>query len=220
MLTIADVLDAEDLKRVHETLAEAPFVSGKTTAGPTAAKVKANQQADGSDPRVRALGDFVRRALQRSPTFIAFARPQRWSKILFSKYGVGDQYGFHTDDASMDGGDGGRIRTDLSFTLFLSDPDTYEGGALLIDGLDGEREFRPAAGSAVIYSTGQLHRVTPVTRGERVAAVGWVHSMVSRSDERELIFDLQRVRWSIAEGQPQLLLDKAIGNLLRMWGKP
>lgn len=220
MLTIADILDAEDLKRVHETLSEAPFVSGKTTAGPTAAKVKANQQADGTDPKIRALGDFVRRALQRSPVFVAFARPQRWSRILFSKYGPGDQYGFHTDDASMEAADGGRIRTDLSFTLFLSDPDTYEGGALLMDGLDGEREFRPAAGSAVVYCTGQLHRVTPVTRGERVAAVGWVHSMISRADERELIFDLQRVRWQMGEGTQQLLLDKAIGNLLRMWGKP
>ena len=220
MLTIADVLDAEDLKRVHETLAGASFVDGKTTAGPTAAKVKANQQADGTDPKVKALGDFVRRALQRSPVFIAFARPQRWSKILFSRYREGNAYGFHTDDATMEAADGGRMRTDLSFTLFLSDPATYEGGALLMDGLDGEREFRPAAGTAVVYSTGQLHRVTPVTRGERLAAVGWVHSMISRPDERELIFDLQRVRWQLGDSQPQLLLDKAIGNLLRMWGKP
>jgi len=220
MLTIADVLDAEDLKRVRDTLADTAFRDGKATAGATAAKVKANRQADPADPKVKPLAEFVRRALQRSSVFIAYARPQRWSKLLFSKYGPGEQYGFHTDDATMEADGGGRLRTDLSFTLFLSDPDTYEGGALLMDGLDGEREYRPAAGSAVVYSTGQLHRVTPVTRGERLAAVGWIHSMVSRNDERELIFDLQRVRWSMPDGPNQLLVDKAIGNLLRMWGKP
>jgi PKHD-type hydroxylase len=220
MLTIADVLDAEDLRRVHETLAEASFRDGRATAGPTAAKVKSNQQADGSDPKVKALAAFVRRALERSPVLIAFARPQRWSKILFSRYRDGDAYGFHTDDATMEAEGGGRMRTDLSFTLFLSDPAAYEGGALLMDGLEGEREFKPAAGTAVVYDTGQLHRVTPVTSGERVAAVGWIHSMISRADEREVIFDLQRVRWTAPEGQNRLLLDKSIGNLLRMWGKP
>lgn len=220
MLTIADVLTAEDLDRVREGLVAAAFHDGRRTAGAAAKKVKSNQQADGSDPKVKALAVFVRQALERSPTFVAFARPQRWSRMLFSKYAPGDQYGFHTDDASMEGADGQRMRSDLSFTLFLSDPETYEGGALLIDGLDGEREFRPAAGTAVLYSTGQLHRVTPVTRGERLAAVGWIHSMVSRSDEREVVFDLQRVRWATPEGPSWLLLDKAIGNLLRMWGKP
>jgi PKHD-type hydroxylase len=220
MLTIADVLTAEDLDRLRQGLAEVPFVDGRKTAGAAARKVKSNLQADGTDPRVQALGGFVRKALERTPLFGAFARPQRWSKILFSKYGAGDQYGFHTDDAVMEAEDGRRMRTDLSFTLFLSDPAAYEGGALLIDGLDGEREHRPAAGSAVVYSTGQLHRVTPITSGERLAAVGWIHSMVSRNDEREAVFDLQRVRWSLPEGQSRLLLDKTIGNLLRMWGKP
>jgi PKHD-type hydroxylase len=220
MLLIADVLSAEDIARVREGLAAAPFVDGRKTAGAQARKVKSNQQAQGADPGVKALAAFVRQALERSPVFIAYARPQRWSRIMFSKYAPGDQYGFHTDDATMEGEDGRRMRTDLSFTLFLSDPETYEGGALVMDGLDGEREFRPAAGSAVLYSTGQLHRVTPVTRGERVAAVGWVHSLLSRADEREAVFDLQRVRWSMPENQNRLLLDKAIGNLLRMWGKP
>ena len=220
MLTIADVLDAEDLKRIREGLAEAPFRDGRATAGAAARKVKANQQADGSDPKVQSLARFVRQALERSPAFMAFARPQRWSRIMFSRYREGDAYGFHTDDATMEAADGGRMRTDLSFTLFLAEPDTYEGGALLMDGLEGEREFKPAAGSAVLYGTGQLHRVTPVTSGERLAAVGWLHSMISRSDERELLFDLQRVRWNTPDADQRLLLDKAIGNLLRMWGKP
>jgi PKHD-type hydroxylase len=220
MLTIADILAAEDVQRVRDGLAATTFKDGKATAGPVAAKVKANQQADGSDPKVKALAAFVRQALERSPVFMAYARPQRWSRLLFSRYRPGDAYGFHTDDAAMEAEDGGRMRTDLSFTLFLTDPQTYEGGALLMDGLDGEREFRPAAGSAVLYPTGQLHQVTPVTAGERLAAVGWVQSMVGRGDEREVLFDLQRVRWATPEGQARLLLDKSIGNLIRMWGKP
>lgn len=114
---------------------------------------------------------------------------------------------------------GGPLRTDLSFTLFLQDPGAYDGGALLIDGLDGEREFRPAAGSAVVYQTGQLHRVTPVTRGERLACVGWIQSRVRRADQRELLFDLERIRPATPEGEARLLLDKAIGNLLRMWSE-
>ena len=220
MLTIADILAPEDLDRVHASLAELTFLDGRRTAGPAAARVKANHQADGADPKTRALAAFVRQSLERSPVFMAYARPQRWSRLLFSRYREGEAYGFHTDDATMEAEDGRRLRTYLSFTLFLSDPATYEGGALLMDGLDGEREFKPAAGSVVLYPTGQLHRVTPVTSGERLAAVGWVQSMVSRADEREVIFDLQRVRWSTPEGPNRLMLDKAIGNLLRIWGNP
>ena len=220
MLTIADVLDSADVARLRETLAAAPFRDGKATAGPEARKVKANQQAIGDDPAVAALAAFVRRALERHPIFMAYARPSRWSRLLFSRYRGGDAYGFHTDDATMEAEDGRRLRTDLSFTLFLSDPTTYEGGALLVDGLDGEREFRPEAGSVVLYPTGQLHRVTPVTSGERLAAVGWVQSLIGRADEREVLFDLTRVRWATPEGDARLLLDKSIGNLMRMWGKP
>ncbi len=219
MLTIAAVLEEDDLVRLREGLARAPFLDGKTTAGPAARKVKANQQAQGADPGVRALAEFVFRALERSPVFMAYARPAKWSRLIFSRYRPGDAYGLHTDDATMEAAGGGRMRTDLSFTLFLSDPSSYEGGALLIDGLDGEREFRPEAGSLVLYPTGQLHRVTPVTAGERLAAVGWVQSLVSRADEREILFDLQRVRWLGGGDDARLLLDKSIGNLLRMWSR-
>lgn len=219
MLTIADVLEPADLVRVREGLAAAPFGDGRRTAGAVARKVKSNSQADGEDPGVAALAVFVRQALERSPVFMAFARPAVWSRIMFSRYAPGDAYGLHTDDATMAAEGGGRMRTDLSFTLFLTDPADYEGGALLMDGLDGEREFRPEAGSAVLYPTGQLHRVMPVIAGERLAAVGWVQSLVNRADERELLFDLQRVRWATPEGEARLLLDKSIGNLLRMWGR-
>lgn len=215
MLTIADVLAAEDVARVREGLAAAPFGDGKRTAGAAARKVKANAQADGADARVQALAKFVRDALERHPVFSLYARPARWSPVLFNRYRGGDAYGFHVDDPVM-----GEVRTDLSFTLFLSEPETYEGGALLIDGLDGEREVKLSAGSLVLYPTGALHRVTPVTSGERLAAVGWIQSLIRRADEREILFDLGRTRASLPDGEARLTLDKAIGNLVRLWGEP
>ena len=215
MLTIADVLAAEDVTRVREGLAAAPFGDGKRTAGGAAKKVKANTQADGGDPKVQALAKFVRDALERHPVFSLYARPARWSPVMFNRYRGGDAYGFHVDDPVM-----GEMRTDLSFTLFLSEPDTYEGGALLIDGLDGEREVKLPAGSLVLYPTGALHRVTPVTSGERLAAVGWIQSLIRRADEREILFDLGRTRASLLDSEARLTLDKAIGNLVRLWGEP
>ncbi len=220
MLTLVDVLGPEDVARVREGLAEAPFRDGKRTAGAAARKVKSNLQADSADERVRALAEFVRQALERSEVLRLYARPARWSKLLFSRYGRGDAYGLHVDDATMAAEDGGRLRTDLSFTVFLSDPESYDGGALVIDGIDGEREVKLPAGGVVLYPTGALHRVEPVTRGERLACVGWLQSLIRREDERELLFDLGRVRASLPEGEARLLLDKSIGNLLRLWIAP
>ena len=220
MLTLIEVLGPEDVARVRDGLAEAPFRDGRRTAGSAARKVKSNLQADGSDERVRALADFVRQALERSEVLRLYARPARWSKLLFSRYAPGDAYGLHVDDATMAAEDGGRLRTDLSFTLFLSDPESYDGGALVVDGLDGEREVKLPAGGVVLYPTGALHRVEPVTRGQRLACVGWIQSLIRREDERELLFDLGRVRASLPDGEARLLLDKSIGNLLRLWTAP
>lgn len=220
MIILAAVLNPDDVRRVRDGLAAAPFRSGRATAGAAARKVKDNAQAAADDPKVAALGRFVRDALARHPAVRGYVRPARWSSVMFSRYAPGQSYGLHTDDATMRAEDGGPLRSDLSFTLFLSDADAYDGGSLLLDGLDGERELRPEAGSAVIYATGQLHRVTPVTRGERLAAVGWIQSFVRRPDQRELLFDLERVRAGVPDGDGRLLLDKSIGNLLRMWAEP
>jgi len=215
MLTIADVLTPEDVERVRDGLSSAPFGDGKRTASGSAKSVKANAQADGADAKVQALAKFVRAALERHPVFSLYARPARWSPLMFNRYQGGDAYGFHVDNPVM-----GEVRTDLSFTLFLSDPGTYEGGALLVDGLDGEREVKLAAGSVVLYPTGALHRVTPVTSGERLAAVGWIQSLIRRADQREILFDLGRTRESLPNSEARLTLDKAIGNLVRLWGEP
>lgn len=219
MLTLQGVLAPEDVVRVVEGLATAPFRDGRKTAGGDAKKVKSNLQADGSDEKVAALADFVKKAIERHPVFAAYARPARWSKLMFNRYGPGQAYGAHVDDPMM-GADAERLRTDLSFTLFLSDPAAYEGGGLIIDGLDGEREARLAAGDMILYPTGELHRVEPVTRGERLACVGWIQSLIRRQDQREILFDLARVRAAMGPGEPRLTLDKSVANLVRLWGEP
>lgn len=219
MLTLQGVLPPEDVARVVEGLSAAAFRDGRKTAGGDARKVKANLQADGSDEKVAALAGFVRKAIERHPVFTAYARPARWSALMFNRYGPGQAYGDHVDDPVM-GGETGRLRTDLSFTLFLSDPASYDGGGLVIDGLDGEREAKLSAGDMILYATGELHRVEPVTRGERLACVGWIQSLIRRPDQREILFDLSRVRAAMGPGQARLTLDKSIANLVRLWGEP
>lgn len=218
MIEIAELLDREAVLACRDTLARVPFRDGALTAGAAASKVKRNQQAKGDDPDVVALGRQVRLALERHEIVRRLVRPVRWSSLMFSRYARGQEYGLHADNAVMSDSEGWPFRTDVSFTLFLSDPETYDGGALLIADRAGEREFRPAAGCVVFYPTGHLHRVTPVTAGERLACVGWVQSFIRRPDQREVLFDLERLRDGTT-GDTTLMLDKTIGNLLRMWGE-
>lgn len=218
-MVLDNVLSSVEIGRVRESLEHVPFRDGKITAGAAARSVKSNEQAEGDNPEVAALARMVKMALQRHPTFYALARPYRWSNLMFSRYVAGHRYGPHTDDASMLDEHGWPLRTDLSFTLFLSNPDEYEGGALRFVDDANDRSFRPAAGSAVLYPTGILHEVTPVTSGVRLACVGWVQSLIRRADQRDVLFDLERVRSELDEGAAQLHLDKAIGNLLRMWSE-
>lgn len=220
MLSIAEILSAEDVERVRAGLAEVAFQDGRATALGPARKVKNNRQSSSEDDKTRALTAFVRQALERDPTFMAYARPARWSKPMFNAYGVGETYGDHVDKAMMGSVDERLLRTDLSFTVFLSDPDSYDGGELVMDGLDGQRAVKLAAGSVVVYPTTAMHRVEPVTRGERLACVGWVQSLIRRGDERDILFDLARVRGSLPEGEARLTMDKAIANLTRLWGEP
>lgn len=215
-MILLSVLAPEDVARLRAKLAHAEFRDGKETARGDARRVKRNAQAG----NVEALGVFVRSAFDRSPVFQAWARPARWSRLLFSRYEEGDAYGLHADEPFMAADGGGTLRTDLSFTLFLSDPESYDGGELVIVGADGERSVKAEAGTVVVYETGRLHRVEPVTRGERLAAVGWIQSRVRQAERREVLFDLWRVRSALGEGDPRLTLDKTIGNLQRLWGEP
>lgn len=218
-MIVLEVLSAPEALDIRQRLSAAPFRDGRATAGPSAGSVKHNTQARGDDPVVVDLARRVRLSLEAHPTVRTLVRPARWSHLLFSRYEPGQQYGLHADNAAMYDPAGRPLRTDVSFTLFLSDPADYDGGALLLNDLAGNREFRPLAGHAVFYATSQLHRVTPVTQGERLACVGWIQSLIRRPDQRELLFDLEGVREE-AGAEGALLLDKAIGNLLRMWGEP
>lgn len=222
-LILQSVLEAEDVERVRRDLAAVPWASGKRTAGPAARGVKENLQADGEDARVQALERFVTEALRRHALFEIAARPQRLSRVMFSRYEAGMTYGAHTDDALMGQGEA-RLRTDLAFTLFLSPPDSYDGGALTIDSALGEQELKLEPGDAILYPAGSIHHVAPVTKGERLAAVGWVQSLVPDAGQREILFDLSVTRTRVAEGgasrEELLRLDKSVSNLLRMWARP
>ncbi|MEZ6024178.1 MAG: Fe2+-dependent dioxygenase [Hyphomonadaceae bacterium] len=222
MIILERVLEAADVARVRQQLEAAPWVAGKRTAGPTARAVKENLQADGADKGVQALEQFVADALRRHPLFEIAARPARLSRLLFSRYEPGMTYGAHTDDALMGKGED-KLRTDLAFTIFLTDPKDYEGGALTVTSALGEQAIALEPGDAVLYSAGSIHYVAPVIKGARIAAVGWLQSHVADAAQREILFDLSVTRGRLAAaGAPQdemLTLDKTISNLLRMWAR-
>ena len=220
-LILQGVLAPEDLERMRGELCEIGWASGKRTAGPAARDVKENLQADGSDPRVQALERFVIEAFHNHPLFEIAARPAKLSRLLFSRYEPGMTYGAHTDDALMGGET--RLRTDLAFTLFLAARDTYDGGELVVESALGEQSISLDAGDAILYPAGSIHYVAPVSRGVRLAAVGWIESFIADAGQRELLFDLSVTRERLAAAgvarEELLRLDKSISNLLRMWAR-
>lgn len=221
-LILSGVLDGEDIARVRRELEGVAWAPGERTAGPTARAVKENLQADGEDKRTQALERFVADALRRHPLFEIAARPQRLSRLLFSRYEPGMTYGAHTDDALMGGGED-KLRTDLAFTIFLTDRADYKGGELTLESALGAQAIALEAGDALLYPAGSIHHVAPVTRGARLAAVGWVQSLVPDAARREILFDLSTTRARLAQSAPSdavLTLDKSISNLLRMWARP
>lgn len=214
-ISIAGVLARVDLAEVRNALTGASFVDGRRTAGWAAAGVKDNQQALGS-PALEALTESLVDRLKSHPVFELAVRPKRFINATFSRYVTGSAYGTHVDNAIMQG-----ERTDVSFTLFLSDPDHYDGGELVIETASGEEEIKLDAGSIFAYPSTTLHRVNPVTRGERLAMVGWVRSYVRDAARRELLFDLETARRGVFDRlgkTPEFdLLSKTSANLLRLW---
>jgi PKHD-type hydroxylase len=218
-LAIAGVLAADELQIARELLADAPFRDGRETAGPAAARVKANMQADPSDPRTRDAKRLIAAALERNAAFASAARPARLSPLLLSRCRAGEGYGAHIDDAIMHPGEQ-TLRADVAFTVFLSEPEAYAGGALVIEATDGERAYRLPAGAALVYPASTLHRVDPVTDGERLVAAGWAQSAVRSPDRREVLHDLERALAEIdgkGADAASKRLRKTISNLLRMW---
>jgi len=216
-LAIESVLSKPEVEAIRASIPALDFGDGRATAGRYAREVKANDQAKPSK-KLDAILDTVRDKLTAHGVFASAVRPRAFTRLILSRYREGQTYGLHVDDALMQG-----IRTDVSFTLFLSDPDAYEGGALEIEDAFEAREVRLPAGSLVLYPSTTLHRVTPVTTGERLAIVGWAQSWIRDAGQREILFDLDR---SVAEvhareGKSVLFdtLAKTRSNLLRMWAE-
>ncbi len=219
IICMANILNSEELGVIVDRLKNAEFVDGKLTAGWYAQQVKNNAQLKNDAAPTQELRNLVNQALKRNSLFQIAARPKAIRPIMFSRYQGGMYYGTHIDNAIM--GDEELMRSDLSLTLFLSDPATYTGGELVIESTQGEQAFKLDAGSMVVYPTTTLHRVEPVTEGERLAAVTWVQSLVRDAHNREILFDLDTVRDTIFQKSGKTaefdLLSKSIANLLRKW---
>jgi len=217
LLVIEKLLTAIEVQVLREAASGLQFDDGRKTAGRFAAEVKANDQAAPS-PELAAVLAKVETALAANALFRSAARPKALTRLILSRYRTGQTYGLHVDDALMAG-----LRTDLSFTLFLAEPDAYDGGALIIEDTFEARAIKLNPGDLILYPSTTLHRVEPVTRGERLAVVGWAQSLIRRADQREILFDLdQAVETTFAaEGKSPLFdnLAKTRSNLLRMWAE-
>jgi PKHD-type hydroxylase len=213
---VIPVLEPAQAERILQALATHRFVDGKATAQGPARDVKHNLQAERSGHSLSALDALVSSALSANSLFQAFAFPRRVRPPIFSRYEPGMAYGEHVDGAIMHD-NGNALRADLAVTLFLSPPESYEGGELVISLPYGEEEIKLPAGEAVVYSADSIHRVAPVTRGVRMAAVTWVQTAVHDSRMRALLFDLFLAMKKVEANQdPSLLLSKTYHNLLRL----
>lgn len=216
-IAIANVLSPEDLRAVHDALDAARFVDGKATAGFAARLVKHNEQA-GASPALDGVRRRVADRILANDVFRMAVRPKTLTPLLFARYAPDMTYGSHVDDALMQG-----MRTDVSFTLFLDEPQTYDGGELVIENAAGEDPVKLPAGALIAYPSTSLHRVAPVTRGMRRVAVGWARSFIRDAGQRELLFDLDTARRRIFERAGKSaefdLMSKSLANLMRMWAE-
>ncbi len=219
IVVIDNFLEPKELKAIAQILEKVNFVDGKTTAGWHAKLVKNNTQLDNKDPHRQELLDSISIALWHNELVKAAVQPKFIPTLLFSRYETGMYYDTHVDNSLM-GGDN-FFRADVSFTLFLSDPDSYSGGELTIEGSYDDRSYKLQAGSAIFYPSSSLHRVEPIASGIRLAVVGWIQSLVRDANKREMLFDLDTARRSIfaREGKTAEfdLLSKTYSNLMRMW---
>jgi PKHD-type hydroxylase len=221
ILCLSQILNAEQRAHIGTLLDDAAFADGAETAGWHAKLVKVNRQASSKQPAVREAAALVSAALREHAVFRAAVLPRRIAPPLFARYGGGESYGTHVDDALM-GGD--FLRSDVAVTVFLADPESYAGGELVIEDSAGEQEFKLGAGDAIAYPATSLHRVASVTSGERRVAVTWVQSLVRDAGKREILFDLDTARQQVFEREGKSatfdLLAKSHANLLRRWAEP
>ena len=223
LLHIPRLLAPESLAALQAGLADAPWADGRATAGAQAALAKHNQQLPEAWAGLQPLQQLVREALAASPLFFSAALPKDISPPMFNRYGGAlNTFGNHVDSAVRHGPGGNRVRTDVSCTLFLADPASYDGGELVIEDTYGPQRVKLAAGDLVLYPGHSVHRVEPVTRGHRVASFFWVQSLVRSDQQRRQRFDMDQhlmaLRSRHGEGDPSLVgLTGSYHNLLRMW---
>jgi PKHD-type hydroxylase len=224
LLHIPRVLTESQVARGLALLEDAKWVDGRTTAGHLSARAKHNLQVAEGTPEARELGEVIVSALERTPLFMSAALPLRVFPPLFNRYEPGMAFGAHVDNAVRQvAGNPLRVRTDLSATLFLSPPDEYDGGELVVDDTYGAHAVKLPAGDMILYPASSLHRVNPVTRGVRLASVFWVQSMVGDDGERSLLFDLDMAISQVTEASPDspavVALTGCYHNLLRRWSE-
>lgn len=223
LLTIPQVLSPEAVEYCRNQLLSTEWVDGKITAGQQSAQAKYNSQLPESHPVARAMGDFILDALVNCPTFIAAALPLKIFPPLFNCYQDGGHFGTHVDNSVRHvAGTIVRVRTDLSCTLFLTNPDEYEGGELVIEDTYGNQSVKLNAGDMVLYPSTSLHHVTPVTRGARISSFFWLQSMVRDDGERALLYDLDQSIQTLASeaglNHPNVVrLSGIYHNLMRRW---
>jgi PKHD-type hydroxylase len=222
LLQIPDVLTSKEVEHARKLLEAADWIDGKVTAGHQSAGAKDNMQLPEGHPTAEELGGLIIAALERNSLFMSCALPLKVFPPLFNRYQEGQAFGSHVDNAIRQvSGTPHRIRTDLSATLFFSQPDEYDGGELTIEDTYGVHDVKLTAGDLILYPSSSLHHVRPVTRGTRLASFFWIQSMVRDDGQRTLLFDLdlaiQRVSQEIPGHETVLQLTNVYHNLLRQW---
>jgi PKHD-type hydroxylase len=224
MIAIPDVLDSASLAKVRSVVDTGEWIDGNATAGHQSALAKRNRQLVEGGAAAREAGALVIEALQTNATFIAAALPAKIFPPLFNRYAGGEKFGTHVDNAMRLGPGGLRVRSDLSATLFLADPDDYDGGDLVVEDRAGAQAIKLPAGHLLVYPASSLHRVEPVTRGTRTACFFWVQSMIRDDGARRILFDLDNAVRQIAatqghDARPVIELTGVYHNLLRRWAE-
>ncbi|MCW8963753.1 MAG: Fe2+-dependent dioxygenase [Gammaproteobacteria bacterium] len=222
LMTIPDLLNTQQLEEIRALLGDASFVDGRLSAGRDAQRVKNNEEMASDNALNVKLNQLVLGRLYQHPTFQAAAMPLKLSSAFFARYGAGQSYGQHVDDAIM-GPQGGQYRTDVSMTVFLSGPEDYEGGELTVETEHGEQHVKLPAGHAVFYPSGSLHSVAEVTSGQRLVAVAWAQSMVRDPQQRALLYDMYIVKEALQNVSPDAeataRANRSYINLVRLWSE-
>jgi PKHD-type hydroxylase len=225
LIQVPGVLTAAQVTEVRGIIDAAEWTDGNATSGAQAALAKRNRQLPEDGPAARRAGELILDALGRNPLFVAAALPAKVWPPLFNRYGGGEQFGLHVDNAvRVKRGGVERLRSDLSATLFLSHPDSYEGGELTVEDTYGAHSVKLAAGDLILYPASSLHHVTPVTSGERIASFFWIQSMIRDDAQRRVLFELdvavQRLAGELGQGHASVVsLTGTYHNLLRMWAE-